>query len=167
MKYYETNISDFRIRIAEETDVGLILDFIRDLADYENLSKEVVANEEVLLESIFVKHRAEVIIGEYKEKPVGFATYFFSFSTFPGKANLYLEDLYIKEAYRGLGLGKAMFGCLGKICTERDCGRLDWWCLNWNEPSIRFYTKMGAKPMKDWTVYRVEGEALENLAQIK
>lgn len=165
MKYYETDITDFRIRVAEETDVSLILDFILELAEYENLSNEVVANKEILLDSLFEKHQAEVIIGEYKDKPVGFATYFFNFSTFLGKANLYIEDLYIKKEFRGLGLGQAMFVCLARIAKERNCERLDWWCLDWNEPSIKFYKKMGAKPMSDWTVYRVDGEELKALSQ--
>lgn len=165
MKYYETDITDFRIRVAEATDVSLILDFILELAEYENLSDEVVANKEILLDSLFVKHQAEVIIGEYKDKPVGFATYFFSFSTFLGKASLYIEDLYMKKEFRGLGLGKAMFGCLARIAKERNCERLDWWCLDWNEPSIKFYKKMGAKPMSDWTVYRVDGQDLKALSR--
>jgi len=167
MKYYETEIKDFRIRVAEETDVSLILDFIRELADYENLSNEVAASKDVLLDSLFVKHQAEVIIAEYKEKPVGFATYFFNFSTFLGKANLYIEDLYIKKEFRRFGLGKAIFSCLARIAEERNCERLDWSCLDWNEPSIKFYKKMGAKPVTDWTVFRVEGEALDNLSRMK
>lgn len=165
MKYYETDIPDFRIRVAEESDVSLILDFIRELADYENLSKEVVANKDVLLDSLFVKHQAEVIIGEYKKKPVGFATYFFSFSTFLGKANLYIENLFIKKEFRGFGLGKALFSCLARIAEEQNCERLDWWCLDWNEPSIKFYKKMGAKPMTDGTVYRVDGKELRSLSE--
>jgi GNAT superfamily N-acetyltransferase len=128
------------------------------------LPDEVVATEEILYASLFLKHQAEVILGEYKGIPVGFALFFHNFSTFLGKANLYLEDLYIKEEYRGLGLGKAMFSCLARIAVERNCGRLDWWCLDWNESSIRFYKKMGAKPMSDWTVYRVDKEALVQLA---
>lgn len=164
MKYYETGISDFRIRFAKEADVSLILDFIKELADYENLLSEVVANEEILFDSLFVKHQAEVIIGEYQGKPVGFALFFHNFSTFLGKANLYLEDLYIRKQFRGLGFGKVIFSCLARICIERNCGRLDWWCLDWNEPSIKFYKRMGAKPMSDWTVYRVEGQALVDLS---
>jgi GNAT superfamily N-acetyltransferase len=157
-------MEDFRIRFAQKEDVGLILTFIKELAEYEKLSNEVVANEEILLDSLFVKHQADVIIGEFKGKPVGFALFFHNFSTFLGKANLYLEDLYIKEEFRGLGLGKIMFACLAKIAIERNCGRLDWWCLDWNEPSIKFYKKMGAKPMDEWTVYRVDGQALVKLA---
>jgi len=166
MKYYETDIPDYRIRVAQEPDIDLILDFIQELAEYENLSHEVVATKEVLFDSLFVKYQAEVIIGEYKDKPVGFATYFFNFSTFLGKANLYIEDLYIKKEFRRSGLGKAMFSCLARIAKERNCERLDWWCLDWNEPSIKFYKKMGAKPMSDWTVYRVEGNDLNTLSRL-
>jgi GNAT superfamily N-acetyltransferase len=161
---YKTNRMDFVIRFATEQDVKLILTFIKELAAYEKLLDKVVANEDILYDSLFKKHQAEVIIGELGGKPVGFALFFHNFSTFLGKANLYLEDLYIREEYRGLGLGKAMFSCLARIATERDCKRLDWWCLDWNEPSIRFYKKMGAKPMADWTVYRVENDALNQLS---
>ncbi len=164
MKLYKTQVSDFRIRFAEENDVSIILDFIKELADYEKLSSEVVATEEILFDSLFTKHQAEVIIGEYKGSPVGFALFFHNFSTFLGKANLYLEDLFIQQQFRGLGLGKAMFSCLAKICVERNCGRLDWWCLDWNESSIMFYKKLGARPMTDWTVYRVDGQALIDLS---
>lgn len=161
----KANEKDFSIRIAKEDDVPLILTFIKELAAYENLSEEVVATEESLYDSLFYRHQAEVIIGEYEGLPVGFALFFHNFSTFLGKANLYLEDLYIKEEYRGLGLGKAMFACLARIAVERNCKRLDWWCLDWNESSIEFYKKMGAKPMSDWTVYRLDGDALIQLAQ--
>ncbi len=167
MTVYQTNISDFSIRMAEKKDLRIILDFIFELAKYEKLLEEVVANEEILLESLFVKHQAEVIIGEYKGEAIGFALFFHNFSTFLGKANLYLEDLFVKEMFRGLGFGKAMFECLGKICEERDCSRLDWWCLDWNQSSINFYKKLGAKPMEDWTVYRITGEELKKLGDKK
>jgi GNAT superfamily N-acetyltransferase len=165
MDYYNTQIADLKIRFAQKEDVSLVLSFIKELAEYEKLSNEVVANEEILFDSLFVKKQAEVIIAEFKGEPVGFALFFHNFSTFLGKANLYLEDLYVKEKFRGLGLGKAMFSCLAKIAIERNCGRLDWWCLDWNEPSIRFYIKMGAKPMNQWTVYRVEGQELIDLSK--
>lgn len=164
MDYYNTQIPEFKIRLAQSEDVDLILNFIRQLAEYEKLLNEVVATSEILYDSLFVKKQAEVIIGEYRGEAVGFALFFHNFSTFLGKANLYLEDLYIKEAFRGCGLGKAMFTCLAQIAVERNCERLDWWCLDWNEPSIKFYIKMGAKPISDWTVYRVEGQALTELA---
>ncbi len=165
IKKYETKISGFKIRSAAPEDTGLILKFIKELADYEKLLNEVVATEEILYDSLFVKHQAEVIIGEYKGEPVGFALFFHNFSTFLGKANLYLEDLYVKPQMRGLGLGKALLACLAHIAVERNCGRLDWWCLDWNEKSIKFYKQMGAKAMDEWTVYRVEGNALVDLAK--
>ena len=164
IKYYETKTPDFRIRMAVKEDIPLILQFIRGLAEYEGLSDQVVATEEILNNNLFVKKQAEVIIGEYKGKSIGFALFFHNFSTFLGKANLYLEDLFVTPSYRGLGAGKAMLACLAKIAVERDCGRLDWWCLDWNEPAIKFYKEMGAKPMVEWTVFRVDGDALPALA---
>lgn len=162
---YRTRTPGFVVRLAREDDTALILEFIRKLAEYEKLSDEVVATEEVLHDSLFVKRHAEVIIGEYRGKPVAFALFFHNFSTFLGRANLYLEDLFVDEECRGLGLGRAMFSCLARIAVERGCGRLDWWCLDWNEPAIAFYERMGAKPMSDWTVYRVEGQDLVDLAR--
>ncbi len=164
-KYYETSVADFKIRLAEAEDTPLILEFIKGLAEYEKMLDEVVATEELLRTTLFEKKQAEVIIGEYKGEPIGFALFFHNFSTFLGKANLYLEDLFVKPEARGMGAGKALLACLAKIAVERDCGRLDWWCLDWNEPSIRFYKQLGAKPMDDWTVYRVDGDALPALAK--
>ncbi|MGI6732226.1 MAG: GNAT family N-acetyltransferase [Anaerovoracaceae bacterium] len=163
--YYETSTSNIRIRMAVPSDVPLILGFIKELAAYENMSDEVVATEGILMENLFEKKQAEVIIAEHKEEPVGFALFFHNFSTFLGKANLYLEDLFVKPEARGLGAGKALLSCLAKIAVERNCGRLDWWCLDWNEPAIDFYKQMGARPMDEWTVYRVDGEALPALAE--
>lgn len=160
----DTRIPGFTIRFAREGDESLVLSFIRRLADYERLSSEVVATEEVLHESLFVKRQAEVIFGELDGAPVAFALFFHNFSTFLGKANLYLEDLFVDEGYRGRGLGQCMFACLASIALERGFRRLDWWCLDWNEPSISFYLGMGARPMSDWTVYRIEGRTLEELA---
>ena len=158
--------NEFKIRFATEKDVPLILEFIKKLAEYEELLHEVVATEEVLEESIFVKNQAEVIIGEEKGEPVGFALFFHNFSTFLGKANLYLEDLFVKPENRGKGYGKKLLSYLGKIAIERDCERLDWWCLDWNASSIEFYKSLGAIPMDDWTVYRMQGEALKALAKM-
>ncbi|HKL42343.1 MAG TPA: GNAT family N-acetyltransferase [Clostridia bacterium] len=158
--------NEFKIRFATEKDVPLILEFIKNLAEYEELLHEVVATEEVLEESIFVKNQAEVIIGEEKGEPVGFALFFHNFSTFLGKANLYLEDLFVKPENRGKGYGKKLLSYLGKIAIERDCERLDWWCLDWNASSIEFYKSLGAIPMDDWTVYRMQGEALKALAKM-
>ncbi|NLT37382.1 MAG: GNAT family N-acetyltransferase [Methanomassiliicoccus sp.] len=164
-KSFDTSIPGFTIRFAREGDETLILHFIKRLAEYERLSSEVVATEEVLHESLFLKKQAEVILGELNGVPVAFALFFHNFSTFLGKANLYLEDLFVDERYRGRGLGQCMFACLAFITIERGCERLDWWCLDWNESSIRFYERMGAKPMSDWTVYRIEGPTLQELAR--
>jgi GNAT superfamily N-acetyltransferase len=159
-----TKLEAFQIRFATEEDVPLILSLIRGLAEYENLLDKVVATEEGLRDSIFVQKRAEVLIGEYEGKPVGFALFFYNFSTFLGKPGIYLEDLYIKPEMRGKGMGKILLSYLARLAVERDCGRLEWWCLNWNEPSIQFYRHLGAKPMDEWTVYRVCDQALADLA---
>lgn len=152
-------------RNAQRNDVGLILQFIRELADYEKMLSEVVADEATLEEWIFDKQKAEVIFALEGEKEVGFALYFHNFSTFLGRAGIYLEDLYVKPEYRGKGYGKAILKKLASIAAERGCGRLEWWCLDWNKPSIDFYRSLGAEPMDDWTVYRIAGEALTNLAE--
>ncbi len=165
MNTIQTQNPDFRIRFATEVDVELILSFIKELADYEHMSKECVATAEVLSESLFVKHQAEAIIGEYQGVPVGFALFFHNFSTFLGKANMFLEDLYVKQAFRGFGFGKELLAYLAVLCKERNCERLDWYCLKWNEPSIQFYQKTGAKVVDEWIVYRAEGQALHALAE--
>lgn len=152
-------------RNAQRNDVGLILQFIRELADYEKMLSEVVADEATLEEWIFDKQKAEVIFALEGEKEVGFALYFHNFSTFLGRAGIYLEDLYVKPEYRGKGYGKAILKKLASIAVERGCGRLEWWCLDWNKPSIDFYLSLGAEPMDDWTVYRIAGETLTNLAE--
>jgi GNAT superfamily N-acetyltransferase len=154
-------------RSATEDDVPLILSFIRELAEYERLSHEVVATEETLAESLFGERRyAEVLIAEHDGAPAGFALFFHNFSTFLGKPGIYLEDLYVRPESRGAGIGRKLLGHLARLAKERDCGRLEWWVLDWNEPSIGFYRKLGAVPMDDWTVYRVSGAALEALASV-
>lgn len=158
-------MSTFTIRSAREDDCGLILYFIRELAAYEKMSDEVVATEELLKEWLFVKQKAEVIFACEDGKEIGFALFFHNFSTFLGRAGIYLEDLYIMPEYRGKGYGKAMIRKLAQIAEERGCGRLEWWCLNWNQPSIDFYLSLGAVPMKDWTVYRITGNTLKKLAE--
>jgi len=160
----KTDSKDFLIRFAAERDVGLILGFIKKLAEYENLQDEVTATEEILRETLFVNKSAEVVIGEYFGEPVGFALFFHNFSTFLGRPGIYLEDLFINPDMRGKGFGKIMLSFLAGLAIERKCGRLEWWCLDWNEDSIRFYKSIGAKAMDEWTVYRVDGKALENLA---
>lgn len=152
------------IRKASREDVPIILKFIRELAEYEQLLHEVVATEEILTESLFEKNQAHVIIAEKNCVPIGFALYFFNFSTFLGKANLYLEDLYVSPEARGSGAGRGLLIELGKIAVQNNCERLDWWCLDWNQKSIEFYKSMGAIPMDEWTVFRVEGNALKHLA---
>ncbi len=161
----ETRLDNFKLRFAERNDVPLILSFIKELASYENLSDAVVATEKILVESLFVKQAAEVIIGEYDNQPVAFALFFHNFSTFLGRPGIYLEDLYVKPEMRGKGIGKMMLSFLAKLALERNCGRLEWSCLDWNEPAVQFYKQMGAIPMDEWTVYRVHDAALEALAK--
>jgi len=156
---------DLEIRPATERDVPLILTFIRELADYERLSHEVVATEEALRDSLFGERGfAEVLLGYAGGSPAGFALFFHSFSTFLGKPGIYLEDLYVRPEFRGAGIGKALLVHLAKLARERGCGRLEWSVLDWNEPAIGFYRRTGASPVGGWTVYRVSGEALEELA---
>lgn len=154
-----------RIRAATEEDASLILSFIRELAEYEGLSREVVATEEALRENLFGERwYAEVLIGEQGGTPAGFALFFHNFSTFLGKPGIYLEDLYVRPEFRGSGIGRELLAGLARLTVERGCGRLEWWVLDWNEPSIGFYKKLGAVPMDDWTVYRLTGRALEEMA---
>lgn len=152
-------------RHAQRKDIPLILQFIRDLADYEKMLSEVVADEATLEEWIFDKQKAEVIFAIAEEEEVGFALFFHNFSTFLGRAGIYLEDLFVKPEHRGNGYGKALLKKLASIAVERNCGRLEWWCLDWNKPSIDFYLSLGAEPMSDWTVYRIAGDTLTNLAK--
>lgn len=155
----------FAIRAASEGDVPLILQFIRDLAEYERLSHKVVATEEQLRASLFGSPRfAEVIIGEDDGAPVGFALFFHNYSTFLAQPGIYLEDLFVKPEARGQGYGKALLVRLAQLARERGCGRVEWAVLNWNQPSIDFYKALGAAPMDEWTVYRLTGDALETLA---
>ena len=153
------------VREASADDVPLILTLIGELAEYERLSHEVVATEDSLQEWLFgEKPVAEVLIAERTAEAAGFALFFHSFSTFLGRPGIYLEDLYVRPAFRGCGMGKAMLVHLAKLARERGCGRLEWSVLDWNEPSIRFYASLGAVAMDDWTVHRVTGEALDRLA---
>ena len=143
----------------------MILFFIRQLAEYEQLLDQVVADEATLEEWIFEKKKAEVIFVLEEGKEVGFALFFHNFSTFLGRAGLYLEDLFVLPEYRGKGCGKALLRRLAQIARERGCGRMEWWCLDWNRPSIEFYRALGAQPMDEWTVYRLEGETLKQMAE--
>ena len=155
----------FSFRYAEETDAALILRFIRELADYEKMLNEVIATEELLKEWIFEKKKAEVIFALEDGVEVGFALFFHNFSTFLGRAGIYLEDLYVSPQYRGKGYGKGLLRTLAQIAVEHGCGRLDWSCLDWNKPSIDFYLSLGAEPLDEWTVYRLTGDTLHNMAK--
>lgn len=156
--------SSLTFRNAERKDTALILQFIKELADYEKMLDEVVADEATLETWIFEKQKAEVIFAVENGTEIGFALFFHNFSTFLGRAGIYLEDLYVKPEHRGKGYGKAILKKLASIAVERGCGRLEWWCLDWNEPSIDFYLSLGAEPMSDWTVYRIAGDTLKQLA---
>ncbi len=158
-------MSNMKIRYAEEKDIPLILQFINELADYEHMLNEVVATEEILKEWIFEKGNAEVIFALEDEKEVGFALFFHNFSTFLGRAGIYLEDLYVRPECRGKGYGKGLLRELARIAVERGCGRLDWQCLDWNTPSIEFYLSLGAEQMSDWTGYRLSGDTLKAMAE--
>ena len=155
----------FEIRFANENDTAIILGFIKALAEYEKMADEVVATPEILKEWIFEKKKAEVIFAVENGKEIGFALFFHNFSTFLGRAGIYLEDLFVLPGYRGKGYGKALLRFLAKTTVERGCGRLEWCCLDWNKPSIDFYLSVGAKPLDDWTIYRMTGENLKNFAE--
>ena len=158
-------MNELVFRYAARSDCGTILHFIRELAIYEDMLDQVVATEELLREWIFEKKKAEVLFACVDGKEVGFALFFHNFSTFLGRAGLYLEDLFVLPEYRGKGYGKAILKRLAKIAVERGCGRLEWACLDWNRPSIDFYLSLGAVPMDEWTTYRVTGETLQKLAE--
>lgn len=151
-------------RYAGRGDIPLILKFIRDLADYEKMLDQVSATVELLEQWLFDKKTAEVIFAVKDKKEIGFALFFHNFSTFLGKAGIYLEDLYVIPEYRGRGCGRAILKELAKTAVRRGCGRLEWWCLDWNKPSIDFYISMGAEPMSGWTVYRIAGDTLRKMA---
>lgn len=162
-----TTIPGFVIRAAAESDVPLIFSFIKKLAAYERLSHEVVATEARLRETLFGSLRtAEVAIGYCEGKPVGFVLFFHNYSTFLGRPGLYIEDLFVDEAYRRRGFGRALLLYVAQLANERRCGRLEWAVLDWNEPAINFYKKLGAVAMNEWTIYRVTGEALKKLAEV-
>jgi len=162
----ETTIPDFYIRHAVRDDVPLILDFIRQLAEYERLSHEVVATEETLAETLFGETPyARVIIAEYEGAPVGYALYFHNFSTFTGRPGIYLEDLFVNPKYRGRGFGKCLLAYIARLAAEKNCTRVEWSVLDWNEPSIQFYRSIGAVPMDEWTIQRLHGEALAGFAR--
>jgi len=159
------NVSGLQIRAAGAADVPLILAFIKKLAAYEKLSHEVVANEGLLKETLFGERpTAEVAIAFLDDRPAGFVLFFHNYSTFLGRPGIYIEDLFVEESYRRRGIGRALLLYVARLARERRCGRLEWSVLDWNEPAIRFYEKLGAVPMSEWTVFRVTGESLEKLA---
>jgi GNAT superfamily N-acetyltransferase len=158
----------FTISPATIHDVPVILGFIKELADYERLSHAVVATEELLKKTLFGERQvAEVIIGYAEKKPVGFALFFHNFSTFLGLPGIYLEDVYVQPEYRGNGLGRKLLQYIAQLAKERQCGRMEWSVLDWNEPSIKFYRSLGAKPLDDWTMFRATGDALDRLASFE
>lgn len=160
------NMTDtFEIKEATIEDVPLILSFIKELADYEKLLHQVVATEEILNETLFGENaHAEVLIGYLNHKPISFALFFHNFSTFLGRSGIYLEDLFVKPEARDKGIGQKMLAYLANLAKSRKCERLEWWVLDWNETAIGFYKHIGAKPMNEWTVYRVSDQALDDLA---
>lgn len=160
-----TKIPGYSLRFATEEDVPRILEFVRALAAYEKLEHEVQATEESLREAIFRRGIAEVVFGEFRQKPVGFALFFYNLSTFIGRPGIYLEDLYIHPEYRGNGFGKALLIYLAKLAKERDCWGLEWSVLTWNNPSIKFYQSLGATLREDWRVFRLKDQALAELAE--
>jgi len=159
------DVADFQIRPARVEDVPVILQLIRDLATYERAPHEVTATEEQLVDVLFGERpAAEVLLVFEGESPVGFAVYFYNFSTWLGRPGLYLEDLFVKPEKRGKGYGRALLVELAKIARDRGCGRMEWAVLNWNEPAIKFYRTLGAKPMDEWTVFRLTPEEIAKLA---
>lgn len=161
----ESKIDKFTLRFAERKDADIIVNYIRDLATYENELDQVKVTPDVLEDSMFNKNGAEAIIGEYKGKPVGFALFFQSFSTFLGRPGIHLVDLYIEPKMRGKGFGKSMLSYLAKLTIERNCGRLEWWCHDWNKSAIKLYKKWGAFPIDNIRVYRLCDETLVNFSK--
>jgi len=165
MEYIDTKIPGFKLRFAEREDAPLIVKYIKDLATYENELELVNVTPEVLEKSMFDRNGAEVIIGEYEGMPVGFALFHNSFSTFIGRPGIGLVDLYIEPPMRSKGFGKSILAYLAKLTIERDCGRLEWWCHDWNESAIKLYKKWGAFPLQEIRVYRLSDDALEELSK--
>ncbi|MDU6340628.1 MAG: GNAT family N-acetyltransferase [Clostridium sp.] len=163
MRRYNTNIEGFTLRETSENDLSLILGFIKEIAEYEKLSHAVDATEESLKKYVFEKRRAEVLIVEKDENPIGYVVYFYNFSTFTGTSGLYLEDVFIRSEYRGMGLGKEIFKILGKLAREEGCKRMEWVCLNWNEPSKKFYKGLGAISMDEWITFRLTEDYIRKL----
>src|SRR4029079_5952372 len=158
-------MSDFSIRLAQRSDVPIILELISALAEYERAPDEVIATESLLAENLFGEHPgAEVLLGEEDGEAVCFALFFHNFSTWMGRRGLYLEDLFVRPEWRGKGYGRALLVRLAQIAHERECGRMEWAVLDWNEPAIQFYRKLGARPNDDWTIFRLAGDGIAQLA---
>ncbi len=155
----------FTIRAARPDEAGLVFDFIKKIAEYEKCSADVVADEATIRHSLFVEHSAEVVFAEEDGTPVGFALYFHNFSTFVGRKGMYLEDLYILPEKRGLGYGKALLKYVARLAVERGCGRMEWICLDWNENALKVYRSIGARPMSEWTVQRLDEATLKQFAE--
>ena len=161
-----SRIAGLSIREATRKDTPLILSFIKDLAAYEKLSHEVVATEQILEKTLFGERTvAEVLIADFNLEPAGLALFFHNFSTFLGRPGLYIEDLYVHPHLRGRGIGKALLTHVAHLAVKRGCGRVEWWVLDWNKPAIKFYESLDAESMDEWTVYRLTGTALQNLAE--
>lgn len=163
----EQNMSNFTIRTAKITDATLILTFIEELAEYEKLKDHVTATKEDIEKTLFSDApKAEVLILEENAAPAGFALFFHNYSTFLGKYGIYIEDIYVRDSYRGKGYGKALLKYICTLAQARDCGRVEWWCLDWNQNSIDFYLKLGAEAMTDWTVYRLNQDAIAKISSL-
>ena len=165
MNYIETKMNGLKFKRTIEQDIPVILDFIKQIAIYENMLDKVTATEESLKESIFDNNRAEALLIEFNNEVIGYIIYFFNFSTFVGREGIYLEDLYIKPEYRGKGIGKKSFEVLVNIAKENKCERLEWTCLDWNEPSLKFYKSIGAKQMNEWIIHRLDKEAIDKISE--
>ncbi len=157
--------SGFSVRFAEKSDLQLIFELVKELANYENLLTELHATEESLRDAIFIRKIVEVIIAEYRGTPAGYAMYYYNFSSFIGKPGIFLEDIYVKPEFRGKGIGKSFLVYLSKLALKSRCWGLEWACLNWNKPSINFYESIGAQHREEWRVYRLKGNALSRLAE--
>ena len=165
MNWINTHIERLRLRPAQPGDAALVLSFIHKIARYEKMEDQVVATEATLHDSLFTRRVCECTLAYYEDKPVGFALYFSNFSTFIGRAGMYLEDLFVDPEMRGKGIGKALICFVAALARSRGCQRMEWSCLDWNQPSIAFYKSLGAAPMDEWTVYRLSGEDIGRVAE--